>query len=78
MTPLSDIAEHWSAISALLDEALALPLEARAGWLDTLGGERAVPPGAVRALQALLKTQSEIDTRDFLEHLPSLPVASRR
>jgi hypothetical protein len=74
MTPLSDIAEHWSVISALLDEALALPLDARAGWLDTLGGERAVSPGAVQALQALLKTQSEIDTRDFLEHLPSLPV----
>lgn len=73
MTPLSDIAAHWSLISVLLDEALALPLAARAGWLDTLGGERAVPPGAVRALQELLKTQAEIDTRDFLAHLPQLP-----
>lgn len=74
MTPLSDIAEHWSQISSLLDEALALPLEARAAWLDTLAREGTIPPDAVHALEALLKTQSAIVTSDFLEDLPSLPV----
>ncbi len=71
MTPLSDIAEHWPLITSLLDEALALPLDARAGWLATLG-ERDVPASALQALQALLKTQSEIDTADFLKNLPPL------
>jgi len=73
MTPLTDIAEHWSLIAPLLDEALALPSDARDGWLTALGAERAIHPGALGALQALLKTQSEIETGDFLNHLPALP-----
>jgi len=72
MTPLSQFEASWSAISALLDEALSLPAPERASWLEGLTGERASHREALRALLAL---QAQVETDDFLNTLPRLDTA---
>jgi len=69
MKPLAPFAAQWSAISALLDEALNLPAPQREAWLAGLSGEQATHS---EALRALLARQAEIETDDFLEALPRL------
>ncbi|MCE4556680.1 serine/threonine-protein kinase [Roseateles cellulosilyticus] len=69
MTPLSRIAEQWSAVDGLLDEALALAPRARDDWLATLSGEAALHR---ETLRALLATQARLETDDFLHTLPPL------
>ena len=72
MTPLSPFEAHWPAISALLDEALNLPVPERALWLEGLVGEQAAHR---EALRALLAHQAEVETDDFLNALPTLDTA---
>ena len=69
---ISELQGSWAAVSDLLDEALALaPLE-REAWLAGLGDAS----GQHRdTLRALLATQAEIETGNFLADLPPLPPA---
>ncbi|HSI48550.1 MAG TPA: serine/threonine-protein kinase [Ideonella sp.] len=70
MTPLSRLSADWPHISALLDQALALPLAQREAWLAALAG----PDAAHREpLRQLLATQAELEGGDFLQALPQLP-----
>lgn len=62
-------AATWSEVSALLDEVLALPPEARDGFVEALGGERAVHRDTLRAL---LAQSAAVETGDFLATLPRL------
>ncbi len=71
MRPFATFLDQWAQISPLLDEALALPCNQHAAWLDRLEGERAVHRGS---LQALLARRAEVETDDFLSVLPSLHV----
>ncbi|HEV6967930.1 serine/threonine-protein kinase [Roseateles sp.] len=67
MSRLPGLAQHWAIVSRLLDEALALPAEARDAWLDALEGDARQHR---ETLIALLKTQAGLETDDFLETLP--------
>lgn len=67
MTRLTPIAEQWTQVEHLLDEALALPEAARDAWLAGLSGESAT---LRETLRALLRTQARIETDDFLRTLP--------
>ncbi|MEP7328090.1 MAG: protein kinase [Betaproteobacteria bacterium] len=63
MNPSIHIAVHyWPRISALLDEALALPAEQRGAWLDALPPE---VPDVRATLQNCLARAAE-DTSDFM------------
>ncbi|MCE4557904.1 protein kinase domain-containing protein [Roseateles cellulosilyticus] len=68
-TGLSRFSDQWPAISALLDEALALPVAEQGVWLDSLVGERAAHR---QALSLLLRYRSGIETGSFLNELPAL------
>ncbi|MEN9420059.1 MAG: hypothetical protein RI988_3680, partial [Pseudomonadota bacterium] len=70
MKPLQRLAPDWQLLSRLLDEALALPAEARQAWLATLvpEAEHLRPQ-----LRDLLKVQEAVETGTFLEALPVLP-----
>jgi serine/threonine-protein kinase len=61
--------ESWPVISALLDEALALPAGERDTWLQSLDGERAALKGTLREL---LSRADGVETNDFLATLPRL------
>jgi eukaryotic-like serine/threonine-protein kinase len=63
-------AQDWAALSDLLDQALDLPPAEREAWLNALDGEHLIHR---EALRALLATQAEIETGDFLAELPALP-----
>jgi serine/threonine protein kinase len=67
MIPLDALLPRWPEISALIDEALALPAGERARWLDSLAGDRA---GLKDTLRELLASHARIETGDFLETLP--------
>jgi len=69
MTRLSPLAGEWPVISALLDQALALPASEHARWLDSLAGVHAAHRPA---LHALLAQQARLETDDFLRALPQL------
>jgi serine/threonine-protein kinase len=62
--------KDWPAISALLDEALTLPREARAAWLDAL------PPAAAPHRDNLRRLLDADDTvaNQRLEHPPQLDI----
>ena len=60
--------ESWPALSKLLDEWLELPVESRAGWLDSLGPEHA---DILPMLRQIAQAQTNIDT-DFLNTLPRM------
>jgi serine/threonine-protein kinase len=66
MTPLPITPATWPLVSALLDEALSLPLAERAAFIEALSGERA----ALRdTLRALLAQPAAIETDAFLPQL---------
>jgi serine/threonine protein kinase len=67
---LQSLAQDWQALSPLLDEALALPTEDRAAWLERLGPQA---EGLRPRLRELLDLQDDVRTRGFLEALPVLP-----
>lgn len=69
MQGIAALAADWPALSALLDEALALPAAARAAWLSALPAEHAARRDTLRAL---LARQAEVETDDFLHTLPRL------
>lgn len=69
MRPLSTIASQWAAVEQLLDEALALPPQARAAWLEALDADKARYRDTLREL---LQTQARVETDDFLATLPPL------
>jgi serine/threonine-protein kinase len=60
-------AETWPTVSALLDEALALPAEERETWLQSLAGEHAAHRDTLRDL---LARAGGVETEDFLATLP--------
>jgi len=66
---LAALAPDWPALSALLDEALALPAADRAAWLAALA-RRA--PGQAETLRGLLALQTGVESDAFLEALPPL------
>lgn len=71
MKPLSHLVADWPVLSALLDEALALPAAQRQAWLAGLPQ----PQSEHRfVLQQLLDAQPQVETDDFLAALPALPV----
>ncbi len=57
----------WIRISPWLDEALALPADARGAWLDAIDVEDAVRDG----LRSLVADRAAIEAADFLARLPS-------
>jgi serine/threonine-protein kinase len=69
MAQLDVLSPRWGEISALLDEALALPATERPGWLDALEGVHA---GVKNTLRDLLDGYGKIESRDFLATLPRL------
>ena len=71
MKPLSHLVADWPVLSALLDEALALPRPQREAWLAALSP---VHQGHRFVLQQLLDAQAQVETDDFLAELPALPV----
>ena len=61
--------QHWPILSRLLDEALEMPPEARARWLEAL------PPcdqPYKEELESLLRHESGIDSDELLDILPDL------
>lgn len=71
MASLQALAERWPEIDALLDQALTLPPEARAAWLAGLQGEQAALRDTVARL---LAAQAAVDTDEFLQAPPPLPL----
>ena len=69
MSPLAPFAAQWPLLSALLDEALALPPQAREAWLNGLPADCAQHRDALRTL---LSRQRTPETDDFLHSLPRL------
>ena len=67
---IASLQAAWPVVSELLDQALALPPDQRDRWLDQLAGPHAQHRDTLRAL---LATQAEIETGDFLGALPPLP-----
>jgi serine/threonine-protein kinase len=59
--------QTWPALSALLDEALALPVQERATWVESLQGEHAALKDTLREL---LARADGVETEDFLATLP--------
>ncbi|HEY1327617.1 MAG TPA: serine/threonine-protein kinase, partial [Casimicrobiaceae bacterium] len=60
---------QWQAVSSLLDEALALPPNERAAWLDTVGLE----DDTLRTfLRDLLDRPADRETADLIDTLPAL------
>ncbi|WP_127998178.1 serine/threonine-protein kinase [Piscinibacter defluvii] len=69
MNRLDLLAPRWAELSALLDEALALPAAQREAWLQALPETGA---GLRDTLRELLAAQAGIETGDFLHTLPRL------
>ena len=69
--PLSLAADHWRAVSALLDEGLDLAPDARDAWLAGLTGTDAP---VVPLLRELFATAEQVERARFLEELPQLVV----
>ena len=69
MTAIGDLSPRWSEISALLDEALALPAAERARWVESA----AIEPAELRdTLRRLLQEQARVETGEFLETIAKL------
>ena len=64
---LRDLHGDWPALSALLDQALALPASERSTWLASLAGER---PALREALAGLLEAAPGVATDELLDVLP--------
>ena len=63
--------ETWKRVSRLLDEALELPAEARAAWLDGLDPADAVHR---RVLEDLLRADARAEAANFLGTPPTVDV----
>lgn len=72
MIAFDALAPRWPEISALLDEALALPAAERPRWLESLSDDRA---GLRETLRELLAAQAGAETADFLGTLPRMAIA---
>ena len=70
MPTLSEFGADWHDISALLEEALAIPAEAHDAWLETLVGARARHR---LTLSQLLANRARVESEDFLGPGPRLP-----
>ncbi len=70
MPALSDLATRWPQVSALLDQALALPAAERMPWLEAL----AIDSPLKDTLRDLLV--AGVETSDFLHSLPRLQPAA--
>jgi len=68
---LDSLAGHWPEIDRLLDEALALPPAQRAAWLEARQG---LSPALRDSLERLLRSGAAVETGDFLQSLPALPL----
>ena len=66
---LQELEGDWPAISALLDEALALPAPARGAWLQW---RTDIEPARRSAVERILSRQASIESDDFLGALPPL------
>ena len=69
MKALGSLTADWSALSTLLDEMLALAAPQRPQWLAALSPAHAAHRVA---LEALMRTQADVETRDLLAGLPAL------
>ena len=70
---LDELENDWPAISALLDEALALPVPARQAWLDACTD---LTPARRAAVGRILARQAGVESDDFLAALPPLMEAT--
>jgi len=66
---IEDLHSDWPAISALLDEALELPVAARGAWLEA---RTDVDPARRLAVERILSRQVDVESDDFLGTLPPL------
>jgi eukaryotic-like serine/threonine-protein kinase len=74
MVQNSLIDEEWAALSSLLDEALELPDEDRAGWIDRLPSQH----DAIRPrLRRLLLAAGAVESSTFLKTVPKVDVRGR-
>lgn len=65
-------ARTWTELNLLLDEALDLPVEERAAWLDALPAEHQhLQP----RLKELLLRASKLQKEEFLNTLPKLDLS---
>src|SRR5215467_7433135 len=60
-------ADRWQLVSKYLDQALALPLNERATWLQSLGDEN---PSLADELRALLDEHQALSDQHFLDDSP--------
>lgn len=70
-----DQESNWTALSQLLDEALALPPESRAVFVDSLSGVRAELRDTLRQL---LAHTAGVESSDFLATLPRFTQSEAR
>ena len=66
---ISELESDWPAISALLDEALALPAADRGAWLEA---RTDVAPTRRSAVRQILSRQADVESDDFMGTLPPL------
>src|SRR5437016_6142828 len=66
--------QQWSALSALYEEADALPVHAVAAWLGKLEAEH---HPLLPQLKRMLEARARMNTDDFLGTLPRLSTAGR-
>src|ERR1700720_2346940 len=65
--------DWWQAVTPYLDEALAMPEEARAGWLSSLREQK---PALADQLQILLEEHRALVEEGFLEKRAPLPAGA--
>ena len=63
--------DWWHKVSPYLDQALAMPENARAGWLQALHEKE---PEIAREVQAMLEEHGALVREHFLEHSVPGPV----
>ena len=71
MSRFASLRDHWAELSALLDEALALPAGQREAWLAALDGPRKAHVGT---LSGLLAAAPGVETDSLLSALPHFVV----
>lgn len=59
--------EHWQEVSPYLDQALSLPEDERASWLEAFRAER---PDLANLVQELLDEHRALANEQFLERSP--------
>jgi serine/threonine protein kinase len=66
--------KSWAALSKLVDELLAVPLESRASWLETLGPEHA---DRLPMLRRMMLAEASLEAEGFLDTLPRITTDTR-